>query len=250
MAGAGWIAKMIYANDPRKTAALWLMAILGACVLALTGSLIALILSVSRTVDMVPVEIEYTRAALIAETHKQAAAVLALVDRQARGIRWDATAQLSGIRADALGQLSHLSETADRQLTGTRKDLTDSIAAVIAPVNGLRTDLQPVLENISLSTIQATALIKDAQDSWDDSYDDVKGLLESTTYATTQVAQTAETIRAAAPEFIATTQESNRQLAGVAGDVHKLTTSLTAPVSLKAKIWNAIRGVALVASHF
>jgi hypothetical protein len=196
-----------------KNPAIWLMAILALCVLALTIYLCALIAAARHTVEILPDE-------LLATINSQATAArldtLALIDRQASGIRRESTVQLNALRTQSLARIDALAATADRQITSTRADLEvtilRSLNTLVAPINGIRTDLQPVLQN-------AAALTKDAQDSWDDSYDDVRGLLESSTVAATQVAQTAETVRAAAPQLAT-------DVTGIASDFHDATHNL------------------------
>ncbi len=68
--------------------------------------------------------------------------------------------------------------------------------------------------------------------------------------ATTQVAQTAEQVRAIAPQFLATAQETNRQFAGITTDVHAFTTKFTRPASLKTKVWEGFRSMALIGARF
>jgi hypothetical protein len=206
------------------------------CLLSLTGVSCALLLTVRDTVASVPGEIQATRAALTFQIQALQVNALAEIDRQAIGIRKDATKQLGIIL-----------QTADRQLTGIRTDLRAELqqtaATLVAPIEGLRADLKPVLDNTA-------ALTKDAQDSWDDSYWDVKALLGSATVATTQAAQTMQTVREATPAFLATAQETNRQFAGIVTDVHTVTTAYTAPLSLKQRIWNTVKSLALIGSRF
>jgi hypothetical protein len=82
----------------------------------------------------------------------------------------------------------------------------------LATLAGIRTDLQPTLAN-------SAALFKDAQDSWDDSYDDVRSLLDSTEVATTQAAQTLQVIREKTPKF-------TEDVTGITADFHDATHNL------------------------
>jgi hypothetical protein len=197
----------------------YMLAAIGISVLAVSGCLCSLILTTRKVEASIPIEIQATRAALIDQVTRVRIEVLAEIDTQATALRHDTTAQLNVIRKDALVEIRNTRSMADLQLTGTRSDLKKSIAAIVAPVEGLRADLKPVLMN-------AAALTKDAQDSWDDSYDDVRSLLGSAEVATTQTAQTMQTVNAIAPKFLAAAQETNQHFAGITADVHDATHSL------------------------
>jgi len=72
----------------------------------------------------------------------------------------------------------------------------------------------------ALPVLSATAtLLTNANDSLNDSYDDVRGLLDSSTVAATQTAQTMQAVREHAPQLTA-------DISGIAMDFHDATHSL------------------------
>ena len=219
-------------------------------VLAVAGCLCALLLTIRATVAAVPGEIQATREALSKQVQALTIAALGEIDSQASGIRQDARIMILRATKDANSQISIMTDDANRQLTGLTLKLEDAVNKADGQITGIRAEISPVLANIAVLTVNAASLTKDAQDSLDDLYPDMRGLVESATVATTQAAQTAEVVRAAAPQFLATAQESNKQFAGIATDVHTFTTKFTAPVSLKTKIWDGFKSMALIASHF
>jgi hypothetical protein len=102
----------------------------------------------------------------------------------------------------------------------------------------------------------AAALIKDGQDSLDDSYWDVKALIGSATVATTQTAQTMQSVRVAVPGFLATGQQfaeqfrlTSIQFTGIATDAHTFTSKFTAPRTTSQKIWEGVKLGALTAAR-
>jgi hypothetical protein len=218
--------------------------------LILTICICALLLTARSTVASIPIEIQLTRSALLHQVDALRITTLSEIDKQALGVRRDALGQLTVIRKDAVQQLSEVASMADRQLTGTRSDLrhtvAESVSSVVAPIEGLRSDLKPLIASAGALTTNAAALTKDVQDSIDDAYPDIQGLLQSTTVAATQIAQTAEVVRETAPEFLATSQETNRQFAGIGKDVHTFTTEFVKPKSLKSKIWEGVKALSLV----
>jgi hypothetical protein len=75
------------------------------------------------------------------------------------------------------------------------------------------------LSGVTSLTAALQNFVKDLQDSWDDSYDDMRGLLDSSVVATTQAAQTLQTVNAKAGPF-------TDAVAGIAADVHDATHNL------------------------
>lgn len=131
-----------------------------------------------------------------------------LIDRHATRIENKLDAQLSGMRCDAV----QVANAANARVGEALAVLDGRAKDALSLVSGVRADLQPVLSN-------SAALVKDAQDSLDDSYDDLRGLVQSGEVATTQVAQTMQTVNAhVGPVTDAVT--------GVAQDVHDATRNL------------------------
>lgn len=220
------------------------------CLLSLTICSCALLLTVRSTVAAVPREIAVTRSALFSQVEELRIEALAEIDRQANGIRADATTQLSGIRHDTLSEITALGAATLARVDQIAIKLESAVNKADGHLSSLQAKIEPVIDQISPLLLNSAALVKNANDSWDDSYWDVKALLGSATVATTQTAQTMQTVREATPAFLATAQESNQQAAGIVTDVHKLTTTFTAPLTVKQKIWQAFKSLALLGSHF
>lgn len=181
-------------------------------------------------------QVPNTVNALAADVEMELHGLTGAVEATASNVNQQAT----GMRADALAVVREFRTTADQRIGDAlvRYDATLHLvdtrsAAVVDTAAGLRSDLAPVLQN-------AAAAVKDGQDSWDDSYYDVRGLLESTTVATTQAAETLEVIRAKAPAFTS-------DVDGIASDVHDATHNLDVrffhppPKTSKQKVRDALR---------
>jgi hypothetical protein len=163
-----------------------------------------LVRAATVTTAAVPQEIADTRAALTAQVAALRIDALAEIDKQANGLR----AELHGDVRLVDRQLSAITGQLDKR-TGDMLTRVDTALGMVdlrtgqalTTVAGIRTDLAPALAN-------AAALVKDAQDSWDDSYDDVRGLLDSSEVAVTQAAQTMQTINKAAAPTLAAEQKT------------------------------------------
>lgn len=210
-------------------------------VLAVAGCLCALILTVRDTVGKVPGEIQATRAALVEQVQSLRIDAIQEIDQQASGIRLDVMAELTGIRKDATGQIdalrgetfTNLHQIAAISMAG----LQVSVEKAVAPIEGIRGDLKPVLTN-------AAALTKDAQDSWDDLYADVKGTVGSATVAVTSAAQASEAIRDAAPQVAHSVIQIGKSADGIASDAHAFTSDFIKPRTF----WQRLKGGILTAA--
>jgi hypothetical protein len=193
------------------------------CVLLLSCSafflsLVVLVRDADTTVKAVPAEITATRSALTAEIEATRHDLLATVNTQATAIRKTADSRLGSIQHMVDARTAQALQIADSRLAGA----TDQVAAP-------RQDLHPVLAN-------AASLTKDAQDSLDDNYYDLKALVESATVATTSVAQTSESVRNAAPQVAASVQDVAKSADGVAADAKKWWQKILGPVYTVARI--------------
>lgn len=186
------------------------------------------------------------------------------IDRQLAGLRLDLNAQMDLTRTVLSGQVEgarkDLLAKSDAQLTALRGDvftridtaiqkadarIGDSLGRVdkaLDDIHGLRTDLQPVLVN-------SAALTKDAKDSWDDLYWDVKAGVESGTVAATSIAQTSETVRDAAPKLADSAVSVGRSVDGIAKDAHREADEFVKPKSLKAQIFDYLKMAGLLAHY-
>jgi hypothetical protein len=111
-----------------------------------------------------------------------------------------------------------------------------TVAKSATVVDGLRADLTPVLVN-------AAALVKDAQDSWDDLYDDTKALQQSALVATTQAAQVGITFNREFPKMVASAQQTNESVAGIATGVRETVDKFVHPEPVHG-FWGHLKLVA------
>jgi hypothetical protein len=185
----------------------------------------------TETTKAIPKEIADTRAQLICQVATLRVDALAEIDKQADGLRKELHGDANKVNA----QVSAIRGQLDKR-TG---DALSRIDTAQATVDAFRTDLQPTLKN-------SAALVKDAQDSWDDSYDDVRNLLDSAEVTTTQAAETMQAISKVAPKVAASTEQNASNLAGITQDIHTITAAATKPKTFWGKAWAAIT----VASRF
>jgi len=140
----------------------------------------------------------------------------------------------ASLAADAIAQAPALlnarvdqaTAKADAQLTALRTEalatIKDSLEVADGRLASIQADLKPVL-------INAASLTKDAQDSLDDLYPDIRGTVESGAVAVTSVAQAAEAMRDAAPKVAASVVSMGKSGDGIASDVHTATTDFVRP---------------------
>ena len=215
------------------------------CLLLTAGSgfflsLMVLVKDADRTVKAVPAEIAATRSALTAEIDTTRQDLLASVQHDLLGTL---DARLASIQKTADHRLASIQHMVDAR-TAQALQITDSrLADVTAQVAAVQADLHPVLAN-------AASVEKDAQDSWDDLYWDVKAGVESATVAATSIAQTSETVRNAAPQVAASVQGIAKSADGVTADVKKEADALTAPKKWYEKILGPVYTVGRLVAAF
>lgn len=124
-------------------------------------------------------------------------------------------------------------QVADAQLTAT----LSRVDTALGTVEAMRRDLKPAIDGATALEAQSTALVKDAQDSLDDSYWDAKALLESATDATTSVAQASEAVRDAAPKLTQSAVKIGDGAAGVARAAKREADELTKPQTFRQKLF-------------
>lgn len=199
-------------------------------ILSVAACFCGLLLTIRSTVAAIPNELALTRSALVEQITDLRLDAISEIDQQANGIRKDATTQLSGIRREA-----------DRQLTGARGDIKEIGGFLSLRADALKDSLigeiHPVLAN-------AATLEKDAQDSLDDLYPDIRALIESADVATTQTAQTMQTVREAAPQVAAATVSVGKSAASIADSVDVEAKKLTQPQTRRQKLmsWLELMG--------
>ena len=141
-------------------------------------------------------------------------------------------AQITALRGELMARVDKIESLAD-----TRSGETLAIAA------GIQADLRPVLTN-------AAAITKDAQDSLDDLYPDIKGSTESATVAITSIAQASEAMRDAAPKVAQSVVGISASVNGIAADVHAATTDFVKPKTTWQKVRMWLETAGKVAARF
>ena len=213
---------------------------------ATLGCACALLLSVRATVVTVPQMVAVAQAGALARVDRLQATLdslpsqivppaLALLDRQA-----------SGTRADAVARLDATLSVADRRIG----DTLARVDAAVGIVDQLEADARPALSNTA-------ALVKDAQDSFDDLYPDLKGSVASATVAITSVAYASEAVRDAAPAVAASVVSVSKSVDGIgksadgiAADVKREADSITAPKKWYAKLLGPVYTVGRLVAAF
>jgi hypothetical protein len=241
------------------------LAILAGCLLALTICTCWLLLTVRETVARVPSEIAAFAEGLSAQVVELRTDAFAEIDLQALNLETDATTQLSGIRREALGEFADVRKTADRQLTGLRTDLVASVKTAVLPIEGIRTDLQPVLANAASLTESSTHLVDtyavlpaqlatEFRPSWLALQPEITcRQLDGSGYGGCWHSRITGLMGEAVKVGGVFTQHFPSMVSSVDGigvDVHTATHKFVAPTSTKAKIWEGFRSMALIASHF
>lgn len=159
-----------------------------------------------------------TRSALIAETH------IAIADADQRIT--DALTKIDNQTKGALAEVHAISFNVNERAGEALDILRDTETDLNGQVDGLRSDLsadlKPSLDNTA-------ALVKDAQDSLDDSYFDIKASIESATVTTHSIALASEAIAGAAPSVSASAVGIGKSADGIAADAHKATSEFVKP---------------------
>lgn len=196
--------------------------------LALALSMLAVSYFICDLLHTMKVTVAAIPAELVDQADKLRTASLSEIDRQAKGIR-----------RDVMQQTGKVLTLADQQLTATRADLkqtvAQSLASVIAPIDGIRSDLQPVLDhatNISAHADEASAILlrRDALPA------QTLGLIAASKVTAGEMAQTMKTFRDAAPQIVASSVQVAASAASIADSGAKEAKLLTAPQTLRQKI--------------
>ena len=189
--------------------------ILQICVCAVLAALTGLVLSsielvrtTTATVAAMPGEVRATRAALLDEVRAARKDVLARSERQVAALRRDAMAEADQVR-----------QTADRRVDNTlaRAD------AALNTVEGLRSDLKPVLDAAQGTLLHADRTVTDL-------HPQLLGLLAASKVTAGETAQTMRDFRNAVPSFIAqgntiaaNVNVATLEFSGVATNLNRLT---------------------------
>jgi hypothetical protein len=169
-------------------------------------------------------------------------AVLARVDT-ATGV---IDRQLTNALGKADGQLTNALGKADKQITAGLAEVhllnlnADKRSGELLKIAaGVRGDLKPSLDNTA-------ALVKDAQDSLDDSYFDIKATIESATVTTHSIALASEAIANAAPSVSASVVGIGKSADGITADVHTATAEFVKPKTVLQQIQSWLLTIARI----
>ncbi len=235
----------------------FLLGAAAVAILALAGCLCALILTTRQTVELIPVEMDYTRWALVDRLDKLQVAALNEIDSQANGIRKDLQKDVKMITNKSDAQIADIATKADAQLTGIRKDMKESVALAIAPITEMRTDLKPLLASSTRLVDNYAALpgqlSTELRPSWLAIQPEITcRQLDGSGYGgcwhsrITGIMGEAVNVGGVFTKHFPSLVSS---WDGIGVDTHKFTTKFTAPTSTRTKIWEVFRGSAALASH-
>ena len=150
--------------------------------------------------------------------------------------------EITALRVGALKRVDTSLSVVDRR-AGQALTVADSRAQqALSAIEGLRADVRPTLA-------AANGILKDAQDSWDDLYPDVKGSVASATVAVTSAAQASEAIRDAAPQVAASVVGIGKSADGITADIHTATSDFVKPKTFWQKVKGALNIMATAGAH-
>ncbi len=203
-----------------KTVQQLLICALLAALTALAAYAILLLEAARATLTALPSGIAATRAALVGEVACARTELLSLADRQLTTLQTSANAQIAGFR-----------QTADRRLG----DSLERVDRALVSVEGLRSDLKPILANtarITARTDEAAAVLfqRDALPA------QALGLIAAAKVTAGETAQTIRTVRDAAPKLAVSAESVGSSAAGIARDTHSITASLAKPKNFWGKV--------------
>jgi hypothetical protein len=159
-----------------------------------------------------------------------------------------ADSQATALREDVLPRVDKIEADVTRLVTSSVNDLAAEVGKANGSISTLVADLRPVLEN-------SAALVKDA-----------KSITGQVDYALPDflncewnqdcvfnryqgAAKAFENAMLKVPAFVATGQKTNEQMAGIAVDIHSMTTEIDhryfhpPPMSFGQKVWSGFKNV-------
>lgn len=213
-----------------------LRCLLGIAALSVMAEVGILVDTIDRVVSSVPAAIDTTRQELLDQVADTRSQVLDEIDAQSALIRKDATGELDAFRNNTVDLLNSRTNSLLAILNIRSKELTDSVAALQGSVANTLTGIDGVA--------------KDAKDSWDDLYYDVKASTESATVTLTSAAQASEAIRDATPSIVRSVDTVSASAAAISQDVKREADELTKPKKWYQKILGPVYTVGRIAAAF
>ena len=195
-----------------KTVQQLLVCTLLAALTALAAYAILLLHAARVTVAAIPKEIQSTRSAVLGEIAAARCDLTRQIAVARRDLLATANRQATALRTESLAEIAEMRKTADRRLG----DTLARVDTAIGKIDDVRGDLQPVLAHTA-------ALVRDAQDSWDDLYWDVKASIASATVAANSVGQMSLDVQNAVPGTLRTWNAIGGNVASITGNIDRLT---------------------------
>ena len=165
---------------------------------------------------------------------------------QSSAILSEVAQQIGNTSRDMVKVASSAVDRADAQLSTTNATL----AATAQHVGELAETTRETVAAVKPAVEGVTSLAKDAQNSFDDVYPDVKASVESATVAITSTAQASEAIRDAAPTLVQSGVKIEQHVEAVAADFHREVDEVTKPKKWWQKAFGPLYSVGRLVAAF
>jgi len=221
-----------------------LRSILACCALAaLTAFLIAgtvCVYVVTEVASRLPQEIN----GAILETRAQVLGQIADFElhtlKHLTALEVKADGRIASIEADARAEL-----VATRELVNSQLGVTlGKVDVALAEVRELHAELRPTIENvagITRQTEEALPLFLDCENNADCAFNRFQGTSKAVERAAQNIGAMSTEIRASVPQQLAAVEKLEQHAAGIAADVHTVTSEYTKPVGFWRKLWGAAK---------
>jgi hypothetical protein len=199
-----------------------LLCALLAAITALVGYTILLVRSATVVVATVPVEIDSTRVALVAQMESTRRDLSQQVTAARQDVLGRTERQAAALRTDVMAEAAGFRETADRRLGDTLARADRDLGTVYA----LRQDLKPTLENSAAITAQvsdAMPLFLDCDHNSDCVFNRYVGASRGIELAAMNFGKASTDVSTALPGAITTWQSIGANANGIATNVNQLT---------------------------
>ncbi len=177
---------------------------------------------------------------------------------QVADIEHDTLKHLTALEAKADGRLERIQTDARAELAATRELVATQLGATLtradtalAEVHGLRSDVAPTLGNLAGITesaltvtrqiAEASPLYLDCESNPSCVYNRVQGTSKAIEKAAMNIGAMSTEVRASIPQQLAAVEKLEMHAAGIAADVHTVTSEYTKPVGFWRKIWAGLK---------
>ncbi len=163
-----------------------------------------------------------------------------------------ASSQLTAIRVESLAEIR-----ATRELVATRLDASLArVDAALGEIHGIREDVMPALADLRVTLQHASSvaaqvddvapLFLDCRFNPSCAYNLAQGTGKAVEKAAQNVGAMSAEIRASLPAQLDAVTKIEQSTAGIAADVHQVSSAYAKPTTLLGKIWAAIRTGAIL----